>query len=119
MAIIRCHECKKEISDQAASCVGCGAPIAKPPVVNPPVFDPPVVVRPGWLVCPRCRSDNVSIFVNTVMKSRSRSCLWNAFMISITAGFWLIWMFVRKKKEKMVTAKTAVCNYCGNSWAVN
>jgi uncharacterized membrane protein YvbJ len=27
MALINCHECKKEISDSASSCPGCGAPI--------------------------------------------------------------------------------------------
>ena len=26
--IIKCSECKKEISDKAATCIGCGAPIA-------------------------------------------------------------------------------------------
>lgn len=29
MAIIKCPECKKEISDQAEKCIGCGYPINK------------------------------------------------------------------------------------------
>ena len=27
MALIQCHECGKEISDSAATCPGCGAPV--------------------------------------------------------------------------------------------
>ena len=30
MALIKCGECGKEVSDKAASCPGCGAPIAEP-----------------------------------------------------------------------------------------
>ena len=29
MALIQCSECGKEISDKAASCPGCGAPVGK------------------------------------------------------------------------------------------
>ncbi len=28
MALIRCPECGKEVSDKAAACIGCGCPIA-------------------------------------------------------------------------------------------
>jgi hypothetical protein len=28
MALIECSECRKQVSDKAASCPGCGAPIA-------------------------------------------------------------------------------------------
>lgn len=35
MALIKCNECGKEVSDQAAACPNCGAPIApKPPLIN-------------------------------------------------------------------------------------
>ena len=30
MALIACHECGKEISDQAEACPHCGAPVKKP-----------------------------------------------------------------------------------------
>lgn len=30
MALIACSECRREISDKAASCPGCGAPVVKP-----------------------------------------------------------------------------------------
>lgn len=32
MSLIKCGECGKEISDQAPSCIGCGAPVAVKPV---------------------------------------------------------------------------------------
>ena len=34
MALIRCSECNKEVSDLASACPGCGAPVVKP--ANPP-----------------------------------------------------------------------------------
>lgn len=36
MALIKCVECGKEISDKAAACLGCGAPIAgaTPPTIS-------------------------------------------------------------------------------------
>lgn len=30
MALIRCSDCDRQVSDRAASCPGCGAPIATP-----------------------------------------------------------------------------------------
>ncbi len=66
--------------------------------------------------CPKCNSENVTLSVNNVVKTKNRSCLWNLFMICCTAGIWLIWMLVRKRKEKVVTIKTAVCQDCGYSW---
>ena len=29
MAMIKCSECGKDISDKAPACVGCGAPVAQ------------------------------------------------------------------------------------------
>jgi hypothetical protein len=31
MALIECSECRRQVSDKAASCPGCGAPIAQTP----------------------------------------------------------------------------------------
>ena len=39
MALIKCMECKKKISDQAASCPGCGAPVIAP-TPKPPAAPP-------------------------------------------------------------------------------
>lgn len=70
------------------------------------------------MTCPKCKSENVNVSVNTYTKSQSRSFLWNLFMIFITGGLWIIWMLIRKKKQKVITEKTAVCNSCGHSWRV-
>ncbi|MFZ6696827.1 zinc-ribbon domain-containing protein [Stenotrophomonas acidaminiphila] len=33
MALIKCTECGRELSDKAAACPGCGAPIPQPSLV--------------------------------------------------------------------------------------
>lgn len=35
MALIKCEECGREISDKAAACVGCGAPIVRAAIPGP------------------------------------------------------------------------------------
>lgn len=39
MALIKCEECGREVSDKAASCPGCGAPIATVQVGQAPSFE--------------------------------------------------------------------------------
>lgn len=70
------------------------------------------------MICPKCKSENVTVQMSTYMKSQRRSFLWNLLWIFCTGGLWLIWMLVRRKKEKKVTQKMAVCNNCGKSWRV-
>lgn len=60
----------------------------------------------------------MSVQVNTVIKSKSRSIIWNLFMIFITGGIWLLWMLIRKKKEKVIMIKNCVCQNCGFSWQI-
>ena len=36
MTIMKCHECGKDVSDQAEKCPACGAPVPKEIVVEPP-----------------------------------------------------------------------------------
>ena len=59
MALIECWECGKQVSDRAASCIGCGAPLAhalqgwdeskQPPPAIPsaPQQQGPIIVRPA------------------------------------------------------------------------
>jgi len=53
MAIIKCSECGRAISDRAAACVGCGAPIAAagpPPAFNrEPVYTDTAPLTPAQL----------------------------------------------------------------------
>lgn len=46
MALIKCAECGKEISDKAAACIGCGAPIASPaPAPAPRAPEPTALAK--------------------------------------------------------------------------
>ena len=63
--------------------------------------------------CKKCGSSNITYSVNTYTKTKSRSFLWNLFMLCFTGGFWLLWMLVRKKKEKIINKKVAICQNCG------
>jgi DNA-directed RNA polymerase subunit RPC12/RpoP len=45
MALIKCSECGKDVSDKAASCPNCGAPLLS--AVREP-HKPVCVVRAGW-----------------------------------------------------------------------
>ena len=68
--------------------------------------------------CPKCGSEDVTVTTNTVVVSKSRSFLWNLLLIICTCGLWLIWMLVRKRKEKMVTETWATGQHCGKRWRV-
>lgn len=70
------------------------------------------------MICPKCGSTTVSINESVYTKSKRRSFLWNLLMVCITGGLWLIWMLIRKRKEKTVHVKMAVCQSCANSWKV-
>lgn len=48
MAIIKCTECGKEISDKAPACLGCGAPILNAASVSVVNSAPIRVVRAGF-----------------------------------------------------------------------
>lgn len=68
--------------------------------------------------CSKCGSENVLVNTNTVVVSKRRSFLWNLLWIICTGGLWIIWMLVRKKKEKKVTETWATCQSCGKRWKV-
>lgn len=70
------------------------------------------------MVCPKCKSENVTVQTNAMMESKSRSCLWNFLMIFCTCGIWFLWMLVRRRKEKKVVETHATCQDCGYSWKV-
>ena len=70
------------------------------------------------MICKKCNSANVNVSANTVVKSKRRSFLWNLLWILLTGGLWIIWMLVRKRKEKLVTIRTAICSSCGHSWTL-
>lgn len=66
--------------------------------------------------CRKCGSTNVKVDYNVYVKSKSRSFLWNLLMICCTCGIWIVWMLIRKRKEKVVKEKTCICQDCGHTW---
>ena len=46
MALVKCPECGREVSDAAASCPGCGHPIAQQPTLQP-ILQPAQKWSPG------------------------------------------------------------------------
>lgn len=70
------------------------------------------------MMCPKCQSENVTVQSSTYTKSKSRSCLWNLIMLTCTCGIWLIWMLVRKRKEKVMHETVCTCQSCGYSWKI-
>lgn len=47
MALIKCGECGREVSDKAAACVGCGAPLGAAVAAPSPAASPVPVTRRG------------------------------------------------------------------------
>lgn len=68
------------------------------------------------MICNKCGSSNIKVDYNVYVKSKSRSFLWNLLMVCCTCGFWILWMFIRKRKEKVVREKICICQNCGNTW---
>lgn len=69
--------------------------------------------------CPKCNCDNVKIDTNSTVITQSRSFIWNLFMIFCTAGFWVLWMLIRKKKTTVVSYTICTCQNCGHNWRLN
>lgn len=79
----------------------------------------------GGLRCKSCGGTNVQVsMVNSAMntRNRGRGCLWSlgrTLLIIVTFGLWLVVGKSKgKSKTKIKSTKTAVCQTCGNSWAV-
>lgn len=70
------------------------------------------------MICKMCNSTDIRTSTSIYTKSKNRSFIWNLFMIVLTGGFWLIWMLIRKRKEKVVRKVTATCQNCGHSWDI-
>jgi uncharacterized membrane protein YvbJ len=80
MALITCPECNSEISNRAASCPKCGAPIAS-------ISETP---RKGDYI--PYTDQEVAVMLS---KKKKTSHLLHLFLSIITAGFWVIvWLIV-------------------------
>ena len=70
------------------------------------------------MICPKCGSKNLIINTSVYSKSKRRSLIWNLLMFMLTGGLWLIWMLVRRRKEKIVNDTIATCQSCGYSFKI-
>lgn len=68
MALIKCPECGKEISDKAASCPNCGCPIAVPKANHTVRIKLPNNVADGWAALFSSKDSSVIINGKTVWK---------------------------------------------------
>ena len=78
MALINCHECKREISDSAISCPGCGSPIslAQPKKGNMTPF----------------AAQEVAVMLS---KKKNTSHILHLLLSIITGGIWVVvWIIV-------------------------
>lgn len=108
---------------------------APPPPQPAPVYQQPMqpaMQHQGYVqqpqsgtTCPRCGSNRINIsMVQTAAstRNRGRGCLWGLmrlFLIIITAGLWLlIGKSKGKSRTRIQSEKTAICQNCGNSWAM-
>jgi transcription elongation factor Elf1 len=68
------------------------------------------------MVCPKCKSENVSI--QTVAETQKRGCLTVLLYIILLCipviGWIALFMLLRGKKSK--TVSYAVCQSCGHKW---
>lgn len=97
MSLIECSECKKEVSDKAQDCPGCGNPIAGT-VVETSQHEEKVDKQGAW--CPNCGSRN------SYKGSSGGGCLLLGILFISLIGILLIPFLPKEWK----------CKECGHSW---
>lgn len=147
MALIKCPECGKTISDQADSCPGCGKPLGiEEPKDSSSWWTTSLLTgksfvperKPNIQRCPKCHGINIEYSIEAVEQhtkgraevrkksivTRAGNAMGRSFMIGVTAGLWALTPKKSKYSEKQ-TSKTkiknqkyAICKDCGNSWKV-
>jgi hypothetical protein len=88
MALINCSECNKEISENAASCIGCGAPVA----ARQP--------KKGDIV--PYSDQEVSVMLS---KKKRTSHILHLLLSIVTAGIWIIMWLLISASNSSVNSK--------------
>lgn len=102
MALIKCAECGKEISDKSEVCIHCGYPIKKEVVKEEIVMDDSEVESQEeqfFTICKKCGNFNFTNKLridNTIKSQGYPTCMWCGGKIKILAGK-TQWM--KKSKE--------------------
>ena len=63
MALIKCNDCGRDVSDSASACVGCGAPTPKrvdPNQTTCPYCATPISIQAE--VCPACKAEKGFVY---------------------------------------------------------
>jgi len=88
MALIKCHECGKEISGSASSCPGCGAPVA--------------AAKPGEGDFIPYTDQEVAVMLS---KKKKTSHVLHLLMSVITAGIWILFWMLAATSNSSENAK--------------
>lgn len=87
-----CSKCGKEINDEAIVCPNCGCATAN--YVSAKEKDQPIIINNNNSAA--SSSSAAATGINGRIK-RNHSCLFDAIMICLTGGLWIIWMILRPK----------------------
>ncbi len=88
MALIDCNECGNQISDSAAACPRCGAPVMRQPAEHQE-FCPfcKTIVDRDATVCPGCEAVKGYTTANGRIYGRGRTIFWGVIMPILFALF--------------------------------
>lgn len=133
MALIKCPECGRQVSNQATTCPNCGFPIRdKLHYTNGYGF------CGSPLKCPKCKSQHLHMEIETTAyQTKGREETWKkslitrtansaarAGMILATGGLWALtpkkskYSTVQKSHTKIAQRKHFQCLDCGYNWSI-
>lgn len=70
------------------------------------------------MICPKCKSENVNVVMDTAQKIKKSGCLWGigrTLLIICTFGLWLL---VPKRVGHTKSKAVALCQNCGYKFNV-
>jgi hypothetical protein len=130
MALIKCPECSKEVSDKAEACPSCAYPVHI--MVTESLHEQDEISE---ISCPICKSHNIQVMIEqtsgkTITRGKTGTkhpgALWNPGRKAMMVGTFGLWGIVGKRKETSKTKQTAItsfksttiglCQKCGYKW---
>jgi Na+-transporting NADH:ubiquinone oxidoreductase subunit NqrB len=98
MAIIKCSECGRAVSDKAAACIGCGAPLESPSAFNlvpKPSTAPPLTPNQlRWRLALASLTLVLGIIAADAVGHRPGSGRWAATLAALLVVVGLCWFIV-------------------------
>lgn len=139
MAMVKCDNCSKEISDKAKRCVHCGADREKIkmyciecgtllengceecskcgcPVVSTPVNNS-VVEKKDEIICPKCHSNDIKVQIVAQKEKRGCGSILCYLLLAVTiVGIPIVLLILLARGNKTNNYKYWVCQRCGNTF---